>query len=211
MPGLVPGIHESRHGRGAALASRAALRQNGPMKLSWNEIRARAAAFAEEWKDASYEKGEAQSFYNDFFEAFGVRRRTVARYEEHVAKLDNSHGYIDLFWPGKLIVEQKSAGRDLRKAYDQAGEYFDALPERERSRFCPVPNAVHAGSATGYELSRRARSIVGNAGVHSHRDASTVRDRFQQTSDCSRRTTALFRYPDFGDAYGLDADSKRAT
>ena len=138
MPGLVPGIHESRHGRGAALASRAALRQNGPMKLSWNEIRARAAAFAEEWKDASYEKGEAQSFYNDFFEVFGVRRRTVARYEEHVAKLDNSHGYIDLFWPGKLIVEQKSAGRDLRKAYDQAGEYFDALPERERPRFILV-------------------------------------------------------------------------
>ena len=108
------------------------------MKLSWNEIRARAAAFADDWKDASYEKGEAQSFYNDFFEVFGVRRRTVARYEEHVAKLDNSHGYIDLFWPGKLIVEQKSAGRDLRKAYDQAGEYFDALPERERPRFILV-------------------------------------------------------------------------
>ena len=30
----------------APLASRAALRQNGPMKLSWNEIRARAAAGA---------------------------------------------------------------------------------------------------------------------------------------------------------------------
>ncbi len=108
------------------------------MRLSWNEVRVRAAAFAEEWKDSAYEKGETQSFYNDFFEIFGVPRRSVARYEQHVRKLDNRRGYIDLFWPRVLIVEQKSAGRDLGKAYDQAGEYFDALPERERPRFILV-------------------------------------------------------------------------
>ncbi len=108
------------------------------MRLSWNEVRTRAAAFAEDWKDAAYEKGETQSFYNAFFDVFGVRRRNVARYEEHVAKLDNRSGFIDLFWPGVLIVEQKSAGRDLRKAYEQAGEYFDALPERDRPRFILV-------------------------------------------------------------------------
>ena len=108
------------------------------MRLSWNEVRARAAAFSEEWKDAAYEKGETQSFYNEFFDVFGVRRRTVARYEEHVAKLDNRSGFIDLFWPGVLIVEQKSAGRDLKAAYDQAGEYFDALPERDRPRYILV-------------------------------------------------------------------------
>ena len=62
----------------------------------------------------------------------------MARYEEHVAKLDNSSGFIDLFWPGVLIVEQKSAGRKLGKAYDQAGEYFDSLPERDRPRYILV-------------------------------------------------------------------------
>ena len=108
------------------------------MRLSWNEVRVRAAGFAEEWKDAAYEKGETQSFYNDFFHVFGMRRRSVARYEEHVAKLDNRSGFIDLFWPGELIVEQKSAGRDLTKAYGQAGEYFDALPEDERPRYILV-------------------------------------------------------------------------
>ncbi len=108
------------------------------MRLSWNEIRVRAGAFAEKWREASYEKGETQSFYNDFFEIFGVQRRSVARYEQRVAKLDNRSGFIDLFWPGILIVEQKSAGRDLNKAYDQAGEYFDALPERERPRYILV-------------------------------------------------------------------------
>ena len=105
------------------------------MRLSWNEIRPRAAAFAREWADAAYEKGETQSFYNDFFEIFGVRRRTVARYEERVTRLDNTSGFIDLFWPGVLLVEQKSAGRDLAVARDQAGTYFDALPERDRPRY----------------------------------------------------------------------------
>lgn len=32
------------------------------MRLSWNEIRARASAFAQEWATASYERGETQSF-----------------------------------------------------------------------------------------------------------------------------------------------------
>jgi len=108
------------------------------MRLSWNEIRSRAAEFSRQWADASYEKGETQSFYNDFFEIFGVKRRSVARYEEHVQKLDNSSGFIDLFWPGMLLVEQKSAGRDLNPAHKQAGDYFDALPEKDRPRYILV-------------------------------------------------------------------------
>lgn len=105
------------------------------MSLSFNEIRIRAAQFAESYSDATYEKGETQTFYNDFFGIFGVERRSVARYEEHVKKLDNRSGFIDLFWPKVLLVEQKSAGRDLVKAGTQAGEYFDALKETERPRF----------------------------------------------------------------------------
>lgn len=36
------------------------------MHISWNEIRLRASQFAEEWKDAHYERGESQTFYNEF-------------------------------------------------------------------------------------------------------------------------------------------------
>ena len=108
------------------------------MRLSWNEIRIRAAQFAEAWADAAYEKSETQSFYNDFFEVFGVKRRKVARYEEHVRKLDNHAGYIDLFWPGVLLVEQKSAGKDLAGAFEQAGEYFDGLLDRDCPRYILV-------------------------------------------------------------------------
>lgn len=108
------------------------------MRLSWNEIRSRAAEFSRQWADAAYEKGETQSFYNDFFEIFGVKRRSVAHYEKRVKKLDNKSGFIDLFWPGKLLVEQKSSGNNLADAYEQAEDYFDALPEGERPRYILV-------------------------------------------------------------------------
>ena len=78
------------------------------MRLGWDEIKRRAKAFSEEWQDAHYEKGETQSFYNEFFDIFGVRRRTVADYGRRVKLLDNKQGFMDLFWPRVLLVEQKS-------------------------------------------------------------------------------------------------------
>ncbi len=135
------------------------------MRLSWNEIRVRAASFAEKWKDAKYEKGETQSFYNEFFKVFDVERRTVARYEHHVSKLNNQSGFIDLFWPGMLIVEQKSAGRNLEKAYEQAGEYFDALSERERPQFILVSDFQ---TFDLYDLDERERVSFSLADLHQH-------------------------------------------
>jgi hypothetical protein len=104
------------------------------MRLSWNEIRARASQFSSEWKGAGYEKGESQTFYNEFFDIFGVTRRRVASFEEPVKKLDAKHGFIDLFWKGVLLVEQKSAGGNLTKAKQQAFDYFPGLKEAELPR-----------------------------------------------------------------------------
>ena len=135
------------------------------MRLSWNEVRVRAAAFADKWRQAAYEKGETQSFYNDFFRIFGVERRTVARYEAHVAKLDDRRGFIDLFWPGVLIVEQKSAGRDLARAYEQAGEYVDALPENQRPRYILVSDFQ---TFELHDLDERQTANFPLADLHAH-------------------------------------------
>jgi hypothetical protein len=108
------------------------------MRLSWNEIRARAARFAEEWALARYERGESQIFYNEFFEIFGVTRRRVASFEEPVKKLGNERGFIDLFWKGVLLVEQRSAGRNLVRAKEQALDYFPGLKEYELPRYLLV-------------------------------------------------------------------------
>ncbi|MCY3629036.1 MAG: class I SAM-dependent DNA methyltransferase, partial [Bacteroidetes bacterium] len=138
------------------------------MRLSWNEIRTRASKFSKEWSGAVYEKGETQSFYNDFFEIFGVQRRSVARYEEHVAKLNNRSGFIDLFWPGVLMVEQKSAGRDLKAAYEQAGEYFDSLPESKRPRYILVSDFQ---TFNLYDLDDREESSFSLAELHKNIEA----------------------------------------
>lgn len=105
------------------------------MRLGWDEIKRRARAFSEEWKDAHYEKGETQSFYNDFFHIFGVKRRQVATYEQRVKLLNNKHGFMDLFWPRTLLVEQKSARLDLDKAGLQALNYIDGIPQADQPRY----------------------------------------------------------------------------
>jgi len=105
------------------------------MRLGWDEIKRRARAFSEEWKDAHYEKGETHSFYNDFFDIFGVKRRRVATYEQRVELLGNKHGFMDLFWPRTLLIEQKSARLDLDKAGTQAFDYIDGLPPAEQPRY----------------------------------------------------------------------------
>ena len=108
------------------------------MRLSWQEIRTNAAEFSREWADAKYERGETQSFYNDLFKVFGVSRRRVASFEEPIKKLGEKQGFIDLFWKGVLLVEHKSAGRDLKRAKEQALDYFPGLKDYELPRFVLV-------------------------------------------------------------------------
>jgi len=105
--------------------------------LSWNEIRHRAITFAREWKGETCEAAERQTFWNEFFNVFGVRRRTVATFEEPVKKLSGDWGFIDLFWPGRLLVEHKSAGADLGKAHAQGMDYIRGLKDTGRDREIP--------------------------------------------------------------------------
>ena len=105
------------------------------MRLSWNEIRARAATFAQEWADANYERGETQLFYRDFFDIFGMPVRRVATFEEPVRLLGDRRGFIDLFWKGVLLVEQKSEGRDLTQARNQALSYFPGISDADLPRY----------------------------------------------------------------------------
>ena len=105
------------------------------MRLSWNEVRLRAATFAKDWAGEGYEKGQTQLFYRDFFDVFGVPVRRVASFEEPVKNLGDKRGFIDLFWKGVLLVEQKSAGRDLKKAKTQALDYFPGLRDSDLPRY----------------------------------------------------------------------------
>jgi hypothetical protein len=108
------------------------------MPLSWNEIKIRAIAFSKEWKDEVSEDAEAKSFWDDFFHVFGISRRRVATFEQQVKKIDAKTGFIDLLWKGVILIEHKSRGRDLDRAYQQAKDYFPGLKEQELPRYILV-------------------------------------------------------------------------
>ena len=108
------------------------------MPLSWNEIKTRAAAFSNKWKDEVNEDAEAKSFWDDFFNIFGISRYRVASFEKAVKKLDDKQGYIDLLWKGNILIEHKSRGKDLDKAFTQAKDYFPGLKEKELPRYILV-------------------------------------------------------------------------
>ena len=108
------------------------------MPQSWNEIRDRAQAFAREWRHTENEDAEAKSFLDAFFQVFGVLRRKVGSFEKRVKKLDGRDGYIDMLWKGTLLVEQKSRGKSLTRAYQQAIDYFPGLNEDELPRYVLV-------------------------------------------------------------------------
>ncbi len=108
------------------------------MPLSWNEIRTRAVAFSKEWAGESSEDAEAKSFWDGFFNVFGITRRRVASFESPVKKSDGHGGYIDLLWKGVLLVEHKSRGKDLTRAFRQALDYFPGLKERDLPRYVLV-------------------------------------------------------------------------
>jgi hypothetical protein len=107
------------------------------MPISWNEIRHNAIRFSRDWTGAKSESAEKQTFWNEFFQVFGVSRRAVASFEEPVKKISGDYGYIDLFWPGIVLVEHKSAGKDLGKAESQAFRYIQDLARERRQKEIP--------------------------------------------------------------------------
>ncbi|MCU0427347.1 MAG: class I SAM-dependent DNA methyltransferase [Candidatus Kapabacteria bacterium] len=106
--------------------------------LSWNEITQRAIAFTREWQNETSEDAEAKSFWDAFFNVFGVSRRRVASFEQPVKKDDGKQGYIDLLWKGVILVEHKSRGKDLNRAFSQALEYFPGLKDTQLPKYVLV-------------------------------------------------------------------------
>ncbi len=107
------------------------------MSISWNEVRDRAIRFSRQWTGVTSERSEAKTFWDEFFDVFGLQRRTVASFEEPVRNLKGQYGYVDLFWRGVLLVEHKSFGQDLGKAGSQAFRYIQDLARDGRTDEIP--------------------------------------------------------------------------
>ena len=116
------------------------------------QIALAAAAFAERWKGKGDEKGQSQLFWADLLQnVYGIEDITsFIRYEERV-KVDNTN-FIDGHIPStKVLIEQKSIDKDLRKGIEQgdgsvlnpflqAKKYVAGLPLSQHPRWIVTCN-----------------------------------------------------------------------
>ncbi|MFC7462308.1 class I SAM-dependent DNA methyltransferase [Hydrogenophaga defluvii] len=103
-------------------------------KITTNELRKRLSAFAHQWAGASSERADEKLFTAQFLACFGVQPHQYSR-EYRLSMRDGSHGFMDGFIPGKVIIEGKSLGKDLKKARAQADEYRWACPPQDQPRY----------------------------------------------------------------------------
>jgi|LakMenEpi03Aug12_release.lakeMendotaPanAssembly.Ray.scaffolds.fasta_scaffold24421_8 hypothetical protein len=100
--------------------------------ISLNEMAVRAAAFADRWKDFTSEESGDQLFWQDFLNVYGIDVKSVGFFQQKAIRGSTGGlGKIDLFWPGVLIAEQKSAGKSLEDAEIQALDYLDQINQRQ--------------------------------------------------------------------------------
>jgi len=147
------------------------------MPLSWNEIKSRALTFSRTWADAANEDSQGKPFWIDFFEIFGITNKRVATFEHAVKKIpakahgekSKTDGFVDLFWPGMLLVEQKSRGKNLDAALTQALSYFPGIAERDLPQIIIVCVGARAGGKyAGPQPARGAARVCLHA-LHAQR------------------------------------------
>lgn len=114
---------------------------------------ASAAAFSERWKGRGYERGESQAFWIDLLtNVFGIETPSdgFILFEDH--RMVDASNFIDGRIPStKVLIEQKSLGKDLRKGilqsdgsmlnpFQQARRYVVSLPLSEHPRWIVTCN-----------------------------------------------------------------------
>ena len=103
--------------------------------------------FAHNWREARSEQAERQSFWNAFFQIFGVDRRQVAAFERLAERASTGNrGWIDMLNPGQQLVEHKSAGEDLDEAMNQLIDYLPSLTKSEMPWLLVVCDFQRLGS-----------------------------------------------------------------
>lgn len=92
--------------------------------MTEKEQKKAAKEFAERWKDKGYEKGESQKFWIDLLvNVYGVEDIAGFISFEDQVHLDHT-SFIDGYIKSThVMIEQKSLGRDLRKAIKYCCSY----------------------------------------------------------------------------------------
>lgn len=120
--------------------------------MTEKERKAAAKNFVNYWSSKGYEKGESQSFWLSLLrDILGVEKpETIIRFEDKVM-LDHTSFIDGIISSTHVLIEQKSADKNLRKAikqsdgsyltpFQQAKRYSAELPYSERPRWIVTCN-----------------------------------------------------------------------
>ena len=111
------------------------------MSLDYQHIREQLHRIIHDYKDAEgYERGQSQNFWTQMFNAYGVSGQVQLKAFEHRLKDDKSQKYVDAFIPKLVMIEQKSRGIDLNKAYNQVSKYYERLSAADKPRYIVLSN-----------------------------------------------------------------------
>lgn len=94
-----------------------------------------AKLFSDKYATITNEKQHSQSFWTDLFtKVIGVPDLLAAgiEFEYPVISSEGKTNWIDVLWPGVLLIEQKSTGKNLDLAETQARGYLVGLPPENR-------------------------------------------------------------------------------
>jgi type I restriction-modification system DNA methylase subunit len=99
--------------------------------LTWEQIETNAISFSKKWSNSrGDERQEAQKFEIDLLGVFGVDIHE-GLHEYQVRDGQGRIGYIDYLLPGKILIEMKSKGESLVRAYNQGYDYCKCLKPEE--------------------------------------------------------------------------------
>ena len=105
------------------------------MNITEKQQKKAAKEFAEYWKGKGYEKGQSQKFWIDLLQnVYGIENATHFISFEDQVHIDKSTGFIDGYIERtKVMIEQKSLGKDLRKAIKQSdGTFLNPFQQAKR-------------------------------------------------------------------------------
>jgi type I restriction-modification system DNA methylase subunit len=106
-----------------------------------------ASEFVKKWAGTTDEQQNSQMFWTEFFqEILNIRDLKAAGVEFEKKVISSTKGTttrIDVFWKDMFLVEQKSAGKDLNAAEEQALKYVKSLPPLLRPPAVIVCDFVH--------------------------------------------------------------------
>jgi hypothetical protein len=105
------------------------------MGLKLNEIKSRELLFSKTWADACHEDSQANPFWIDFFEIFGITNKRVATFELNVKKLSGAQGFVDLYDPLTMPPALLKAHQKLDAAYQPSGSKKSYASDAERVAF----------------------------------------------------------------------------